>query len=457
MSHVVVIGGGFAGLGASAALASRGYQVTLLEAGPDVGGKAAAIDVAGARVDVGPTILTDLAPLRALFTTAGARLEDVVSLAHLDPSLVATFPGARRLALFRDPDTLAAELATLGHDAGDDWKRLLDLGARAARLAGHYYASGDVAGPRDLVRFLQGGSVALTDAVAFARPRSLARLVAAHIRTPELARLLGHCARFIGLDADRAPSVALVIPYLLATAGVAYPLGGFTAVVDAVRDLAVKHAVRIETGATVSRLEIAGRRFVAAITADGRRVAGDACVAAVDVDVTARWLDASGRARASRPAYAARVAWWVIEGAPRQRIHHAFHFAGDPHPAYVAVPTVTDPGLAPAGASIVYSLLHGRPGMPAGPAFAEEMRARLVRAAVWPAGRVLAQGVAGGAESCYGGAIGPGLFASFRPSPRTGVANLVRAGGTVFPGPGIANVLRSALRAAALIVARVQP
>jgi phytoene dehydrogenase-like protein len=82
------------------------------------------------------------------------------------------------------------------------------------------------------------------------------------------------------------------------------------------------------------------------------------------------------------------------------------------------------------------------------------VRARLVRSVAWPTGRVLAHGVAGGADSCYGGALGPGLFASFRPAQRVpGIPNLVRAGGGVFPGPGLANVIRSGLRAASLVVA----
>jgi hypothetical protein len=34
-----------------------------------------------------------------------------------------------------------------------------------------------------------------------------------------------------------------------------------------------------------------------------------------------------------------------------------------------------------------------------------------------------------------------------------GVANLLRAGGSVFPGPGLANVIRSGLRAADLVCA----
>jgi phytoene dehydrogenase-like protein len=146
------------------------------------------------------------------------------------------------------------------------------------------------------------------------------------------------------------------------------------------------------------------------------------------------------------------VAWWVVEGAPRRTSHHALHFDERDHPVYVAVPTMTDPTLARSGVSVYHALVHGRPGAPADATFAEEVRARLVRAVAWPTGRVLGQGVAGGTASCYGPPIGPGLFASFRPSQRvTGLENLVRAGGSVFPGPGLAHVVRSGLRAAALV------
>jgi len=69
----------------------------------------------------------------------------------------------------------------------------------------------------------------------------------------------------------------------------------------------------------------------------------------------------------------------------------------------------------------------------------------------WPAGRVLAAGVTGGGVACYGYALCPGLLGSLPLSQRaTGIANLWLAGGGVFPGPGVANVLRSGLRAAAL-------
>ncbi|MFG2984993.1 protoporphyrinogen oxidase [Streptomyces sp. NPDC048258] len=51
--HVVVIGGGIAGLAAAHRLLSEGVRVTLLEAGPRLGGKLYAGELAGAPVDLG--------------------------------------------------------------------------------------------------------------------------------------------------------------------------------------------------------------------------------------------------------------------------------------------------------------------------------------------------------------------------------------------------------------------
>ena len=155
--HVAVVGAGFAGLAAAGALAARGHAVTLFEAEADAGGKARRIEAAGALVDVGPTLLADARPLEALAALAPTDVPLTSGLRRVDPGLVATFPHGRRLTLWADPARLEASVASLGPDALEDWRRVLDLGARAARLTERFYARGDVAGPMDLVRFLAPG------------------------------------------------------------------------------------------------------------------------------------------------------------------------------------------------------------------------------------------------------------------------------------------------------------
>jgi phytoene desaturase len=451
--RVVVVGAGFAGLAAAAALTARGHAVTLLERARRVGGKAQHVLVAGARVDLGPTILTDTEPLTRLLDLLGAPVE-AACLQRVDPGLIATFPGGVQLGIHSDPARMTGALAALGPSAREDWRRVLELGGRAARLAEHFYARGDVSTVRDAWRFLGGGGARLGDVVPFARRGSLARLLDASVRTPELGRFFAHFARFIGLDAGRAPAVTAVIPYLLVTRGAWHPQGGFSALAELLRDLAVKRGLTVGAGECVTRLAHARGRVTAVEIAGGQRLAVDACVATADLDEVCRWvpdIETDGPERRTRPALAARVAWWVLDGAAAAP-HHALHFGeegGDP--IYACAPTTSDPELAPPGRTVFYALMHGTPGEPAGPDFIECVRRRLEAMGRWPGGSIVAQGASGGSSSCYGSEIGPGLFASFRPSQRVrGLTNLVRAGGSVFPGPGIANVIRSGLRAASI-------
>ena len=65
--RIGIIGGGLGGLAAACTLAARGYEVTLFEKNPWLGGKAAVLEVAGYRFDMGPTILTLPSVLRRIF------------------------------------------------------------------------------------------------------------------------------------------------------------------------------------------------------------------------------------------------------------------------------------------------------------------------------------------------------------------------------------------------------
>jgi phytoene dehydrogenase-like protein len=455
MSRIVVVGAGFAGLTAGAVLAARGHAVTVVEAGPTVGGLACRMTAAGARVDLGPTILTDLTPLRLLAERLGESLQNVAAVRRLDPGFLATFPGGIALPFHTDPTRVRSALAALGPEAATDWERVRDLGSRALRLAEHYYSRGDLSGPRDLVGFLTGGGIALGDVMPFLRHGSLARLLNATVHTPALRTLLGHFARLMGADAETAPAVSLVIPHLLTQLGVWYPEGGIAALAETVGRLAEKRGASLRLGEAVEGLETSGGRVTAVRTAGGR-LPTDACVCAVDLATTARWIGTGrlGRLAARlRPARTARVAWWLVEGRPPVAIHHAYHFGTDraTEPLYVAVPTLTDPSLAPEGASIVYALRHCPANQPQAPDFAQVLQAAIAAADQWPGGRVLASGLFTDATSCYGYAVGASLFSARHPSQRVpGFDNLILAGKTVFPGPGVANVIRSGLRAADL-------
>ena len=65
---IIIIGSGFGGLAASLRLKSKGYEVTLIEKHPDLGGRARVFKKGKFIYDGGPTVITAPYLLQELFS-----------------------------------------------------------------------------------------------------------------------------------------------------------------------------------------------------------------------------------------------------------------------------------------------------------------------------------------------------------------------------------------------------
>ena len=90
--HAVVVGGGFGGLAAAVRLRCRGYDVTLVEATDQLGGRGSVFRQDGFTFDAGPTVITAPYLFEELFEAAGARMEDYFTLKPVDPFYRVVFP-----------------------------------------------------------------------------------------------------------------------------------------------------------------------------------------------------------------------------------------------------------------------------------------------------------------------------------------------------------------------------
>ncbi|WP_328301408.1 protoporphyrinogen oxidase [Streptomyces sp. NBC_00435] len=150
--HVVVIGGGIAGLAAAHRLLADGLRVTLLEAGPRLGGKLLAGELAGLRVDLGAESVLARRP-EALALARAVGLGDA-----LQPPATATarlwtrgelrpMPGGHVMGVPGDLGPLAASgvlsaegLARAGAEAGLEPEEIgedVALGEYVAARLGH--------------------------------------------------------------------------------------------------------------------------------------------------------------------------------------------------------------------------------------------------------------------------------------------------------------------------------
>src|SRR4051812_25771900 len=104
--QIVIIGAGLGGVSAAIMLARSGYQVTICEKNPHIGGKLNMLETEGFRFDLGPSILTLPHLFRPLFEHDGKQMEDYLDLKRVDPQWRNFFEDGTVIDLWEQPDRM---------------------------------------------------------------------------------------------------------------------------------------------------------------------------------------------------------------------------------------------------------------------------------------------------------------------------------------------------------------
>jgi phytoene desaturase len=486
--RIGVIGAGLGGLAAAATLAARGYDVLLFERNRWSGGKAAVLNEAGFRFDMGPTILTMPSVLAKVFAEAGRDLRREIDLVPLDPQWRCFFEDGTTLDLVADPARMEAALNAFAPDSGaaDGYRRFLGIAERLHGISDRYFfwrSVGSVTDTFDAGTTFQAS--VLGDLLALRFGRTVAGTVRSQVREPRVAQMLDHFTQYVGSAPDASPAVLCGIAHMQTSEGIWYPRGGTRAVAEALRKLALDLGVEVREGTGVRRILTEGAAVSGVETDAGERVPLAAVVSNADSVRTHRELLAGSRAarrfdkrRRYEPACSGVVLYLGLDRAYPQLLHHNFVFSHDPEeefeyiyrkgePApdptcYVCAPARTEPEVAPAGGEALYVLVHTpylRPHhdwkrMLPGyrrtildklkeTAGLEDLDRRIVfEAALTPQDIHDRYHVLDGA--IYGLASHGRMLGAFKPANRSrDVSGLYLAGGAAHPGPGMPMVLMS--------------
>jgi phytoene desaturase len=482
--HVVVIGAGLAGLSAALRLAGAGRRVTVLEREDTPGGRNGLLDVDGYRFDTGPTVLTMPDLIADALDCVGEELADWLDLVPVDPLYRAFYPDGSSLDVLADPAAMAEEVRRVcGGAEAAGYLRYVDFVSKLYRYEMTDFIDRNIDSPFDLL------TPNLARLAALGGFRRLAPKVNSYLSDPRTQRVLSFQAMYAGLSPQDALAIYAVIAYMDSVAGVYFPKGGMHAVPRALAGAAEKHGVELRYGTTVDRLEVRNGRAVAAICADGTRVAGDAFVVNPDLPLAYRQLlppELTPR-RVARQSYSPSC-FLLLAGSSAhysRTAHHTIHFGrawertfdeiikkgqlqSDPS-FLVSTPTKSDPGLAPDGKAAYY-VLFPTPNLDAdldwsvlGPRYRDEVVHRLEAAGYVGFGDAIevedvttpadwrARGMAAGAPFAAAHSFfqtGPFRAANL---PRT-VDGVVFAGSGTVPGVGVPMVLLSGRLAAERIL-----
>ncbi|WP_193614358.1 phytoene desaturase family protein [Nocardioides lijunqiniae] len=386
--RVVVIGGGIAGLATAALLASRGYDVDLLEQNDDLGGRVGSVERDGFRFDTGASWYLMPEVFERFFSLLGTSVDAELDLAVLDPSYRVFFEGhAEPIDIRPDREHNRALFESLEPGAGDRFDAYLRSAEDTYDVALRRFLYNNFAAPSTLlhpevVRRIPRLSRLLT--------RSLESHVAARFSDNRLRQVLGYPAVFLGSSPSRAPSMYHLMSRLDLGDRVLYPQGGFTHLIDAIAALAQRHGARLHTATPVTAIltdesDRAGRPRVVGVevSVDGRRhsfpadiVVGAADLHHVETTLLPPELQTHPEKTWPRrtPGTGAVLAMLGVEGRLPQLPHHSLFFTSDwkqnfgdifgsearvPDPAsvYVCKPSETDPSVAPEGSENLFVLV----------------------------------------------------------------------------------------------------
>jgi phytoene desaturase len=371
--RAVVVGSGFGGLAAAVRLRVMGYEVTLLEALDQPGGRARVFRRDGFSFDAGPTVITAPYLLDELFSLAGRRMTDYVELVPVDPFYRILFHDGSTFDYVGDEARLLAEIERLSPRDVDGYRRLAAHAERIFDIGYTQLADQPFTRAADMLRVIP----AMTRLESY---RTVYGLVARYIKDERLRQALTFEPLLVGGNPFRTTSIYLLIHWLERKWGVHFAKGGTAAIVEGLVRLLTEMGVDVRMNAPVAEIEVERGRTTGVRTESGERFAADVVVSNADPSwVYSRMIDAKHRRKHTDRSVARKrqsmslfVAYFGATTQYPELAHHTIVLGKrykslladiftrrrvpDDFSLYLHAPTRTDPGLAPPGHEAFYVL-----------------------------------------------------------------------------------------------------
>lgn len=324
-------------------------------------------DIAGYRIDTGPTVLTMPDIIADAFAAVGASMADHLELMPVEPAYRASFADGSTLDVHPDAAAMAAAIEDFaGPEQAAGYLRLRGWLTELYRLEFDGFIAANFASPLSLL------TPQLARLAAIGGFRGWEPMVSRFVTDERVQRIFTFQALYAGVPPQRALAAYAVIAYMDTVAGVYFPRGGMRAVPEAMAAVAAAAGVQFHYGSTVTALERSGSRVSAVISPQGR-IPCDAVVLTTELPLTYRLLGRAPRRLVKvRPAPSALVAHVGVPAVGDHLAHHNISFGGkwagtfdeiirsgvlmsDPS-LLVTRPTAGDPSLAPPGRDLLYIL-----------------------------------------------------------------------------------------------------
>jgi diapolycopene oxygenase len=370
---VIVIGSGLGGLSAAISLAQEGYDVTIHEKNPRIGGKLNVLKQQGYTFDLGPSILTLPHIFERLFQRSGRNLCYYIPIRTVRPHWRNFFEDGTVVDLDPDPERMAEQARKVGEDPANV-RRFLKYSADLYDLvnAGYFEQGLDTAA--DFRKFY-----GLAKFLKFDLFRTMHGGVSRHLKTRHMQDIFDYFIKYVGSSAYHSPAFMNCMATIQFRYDLWYVDGGLYHIALGLQRLMDELGVSVRLNSEVVEVTKQDGRVTGIVTADGSRHRADIIVSNMEVIPAYEKLLHEDEALMKglekfEPACSGLVLELGLDCKYPQLAHHNFFFSDHqrehfhtvfrkrqlpPDPTiYLVAASRTDPTVAPDGCDGLKILPH---------------------------------------------------------------------------------------------------
>ncbi len=275
MKKAVVIGSGLGGLASAVRLLAKGFDVTVLEAMDQPGGRASVFKKSGFTFDAGPTVITAPYLINELFHLLDEDPEKYFSLIPIDPFYKILYPDGSSFDYVGDEERLLENIRKLSPGDVDGYKKLAEHSRRIFEVG--FVGLGDEP-------FETFGSMlrVAPDMIKLENYKSVYALVSKYIKDERLRQAFSFEPLLVGGNPFKITSIYLLIHWLERKWGVHFVKGGTTALIEGFVKLLKNKGAHIHFNSSVKKIETQGRKITGVRTEDDRFFPAEVVVSNAD-------------------------------------------------------------------------------------------------------------------------------------------------------------------------------
>lgn len=257
-------------------LAKKGFDVTIYEKKPTIGGRNSQLKLGDFTFELGPTFVMLPHIFREAFADAGKNMDDYLTFKALDPMYRLRYGDGRDFTIFFDKHRMMEEIKRVfPHEIAGYQSYLTSHVAKFHRLYRcltipymHWY------------HLLRWKLIHALPIVGIGR--SVHDVLSKFFKDEDMKIAMSFQAKYLGMSPWKCPGGFTILSYVEHAEGIHHPMGGVHKISEAFAKAAQEEGAVIHTSTDIKEILFEGRRAIGVLLENGEKVYADAVVMNAD-------------------------------------------------------------------------------------------------------------------------------------------------------------------------------